>query len=81
MKYLLVLAVVLLGVWLWRSNRQTEREDAVQRKPRKGSQSQPDIMVACLQCGTHLPHSEAVHGRRGDYCCAEHQQLREGSQA
>jgi uncharacterized protein len=36
-------------------------------------------MVACLQCGTHLPESEAVQGRQGAYCSTEHRQLREGA--
>ena len=29
-------------------------------------------MVACLHCGLHLPHSEAVAGTRGPYCSAAH---------
>jgi uncharacterized protein len=32
-------------------------------------------MVACAQCGLHLPKSEALPGTRGDwYCCKEHRQ-------
>jgi uncharacterized protein len=32
-------------------------------------------MVACLQCGTHLPEAEAVKGQRGAYCSQEHRLL------
>ena len=35
-------------------------------------------MVACLQCGTHLPETEAVRGQQGAYCCEAHQRQREG---
>jgi len=34
-------------------------------------------MVACLQCGAHLPENEAIKGVRGAYCCAEHRALHE----
>ena len=36
-------------------------------------------MIACAQCGMHLPEHEAVTGRRGLYCCHEHRrQCEEG---
>ncbi|MEZ5704393.1 MAG: hypothetical protein R3E56_03050 [Burkholderiaceae bacterium] len=38
-------------------------------------------MVACQHCGTHLPESEAVLGRRGSYCCVEHRQQHESASA
>jgi len=79
MKYLLVLAVVLVAVYVWRNNRLTADEDAAKAAARKKPKLRaPTIMVACLECGTHLPESEAVKGRQGAYCCAEHRQQREG---
>lgn len=80
MKYLLVLAVVLVAYWVWRNNRLTDDADAkppsTKKKPKL---RQPTVMVACLQCGTHLPEGEAVQGRQGAYCSAEHRQLLEGA--
>jgi uncharacterized protein len=74
MKLLLLLAVVLLVAWLWRARRTT---------PTRGRQApppaapQPQDMVACALCGTHLPQTEAVTGRQGVYCSAEHRQRAE----
>lgn len=79
MKYLLVLAVVWVAFWVWRNNRLNDDTNA-QRPParKKPTLRKPTVMVACLYCGTHLPESEAVPGREGAYCSAEHQRLREG---
>ncbi|MDM7948709.1 PP0621 family protein [Hydrogenophaga sp.] len=77
MKYLLVIAVVLVAFYVWRSGRQAER-DASAPPPRKPL-PKPGIMVACEQCGTHLPENESISGRLGPYCCAEHKAQREGS--
>lgn len=80
MKYLLVLAVVWVAFWVWRNNRLKDNSPA-QRPPtpQKPALRQPTVMVACLHCGTHLPEGEAVQGRQGAYCCADHQRLSEGS--
>ncbi|MFN3496348.1 MAG: PP0621 family protein [Hydrogenophaga sp.] len=80
MKYLLVLAVVMVAFWVWRNNRLTDDSDA-SREPirKKRAPGRPAVMVACLHCGTHLPESESVPGRQGAYCSIEHRQLREGS--
>jgi uncharacterized protein len=76
MKYLLVIAVVLVAFYVWRSGRQAERAAPPPRA--KKPLPPPGIMVACVQCGTHLPESEAVRGRLGPYCCSEHREQREG---
>lgn len=78
MKLLLVLAVVLLGVWLWRSGRGSPSSGG-QAKPPSASTppAPPQDMVACALCGLHVPRSEAVEGRQGRYCCSEHRQRAE----
>ena len=79
MKFLLVLAVLVIAVWVWRNNRQATSDSA---KPRPAKPpSLPLPMVACLQCGTHLPQTDAVQGRRGSYCCTEHRQQHERESA
>ena len=48
MKYLLVLAVVLVAFWVWRNNRLPPRSDAPERpaSPKPPAPSVPDEMVA-----------------------------------
>ena len=79
MKYLLVLAVLIVAIHIWRNNRQAESDTARRKAPSRPALPVP--MVACLQCGTHLPESEAVRGPRGSYCCPEHRQQHERSGA
>jgi len=75
MKFLLVLAVVMVAFWVWRNNRLTDRDDT--RAPAPRTPQRPAIMVACAQCGMHLPENEAVSGGQGGYCCNEHRRQRE----
>lgn len=73
MKFLLVISVVLVAFWIWRNNRQNERKDDA---PPSARPQQPTArMVACSHCGTHVPESERLTGRKGVYCCAEHRRL------
>lgn len=84
MKYLLVLAVVVVAVYVWRNNRRIERQEreaAAPPRPAPRAAGQPIAMVACRACGTHLPQDEAVAGRQGSYCSAEHRQRIEGPSA
>lgn len=69
MKYLVLLAVLVVAYMLWRSGRQ----------PRGGSgatpraEGKPQDMVRCATCGVHLPRSEALGGANGlQYCSQEH---------
>jgi len=75
MKFLLFLLIVLLATWLWRSGRRNtgDSDRPAPPPPPPG----PQEMVRCTLCGTHLPHSEAIVGRTGIYCCPEHRQTAE----
>lgn len=74
MKVLLVLVAILIGVWLFRSNRKAPS------KPKRTA-AQPNTaqleMVRCLHCDVHLPKSDAVAGRQGTYCSLEHRKRAE----
>lgn len=70
MKYLLVLIVVMVGIWIWRSNRAEEKSESRRARPRK-EQSTVD-MVGCDVCGVHCPREDVVVGRKGMYCCIQH---------
>ena len=72
MKFLLVLIVVMVGVWIWRSNRAAERaEEDNSRRPR-GKPAGAIDMGRCDLCGMHCPGDDLVKGRRGAYCSTEH---------
>ena len=56
MKYLIVLIVVFVGVWVWRSNRIAINKDKQENFERETErQSAKKTMVACAHCGVHLP--------------------------
>lgn len=74
MKLALLIGVVLLGAWFWRSGRGASTEGSVKRKAPLAPQSE---MIRCLHCAVHLPSAEAQHGRLGPYCTTEHRQLAE----
>jgi uncharacterized protein len=71
MKYLVVLAVVLVVLWFLRNNR---RADAAQgSRSSDGVAAQPEDMVQCPTCSVRLPRTDALPGPDGQlYCCAEH---------
>ena len=70
MKYLLVLAIVLVAVWLWRNNR---REGKQPPPAAKAPLPAPQDMVRCPVCSVHLPRTDALAGPDGRlYCCQEH---------
>ena len=70
MKYLLLLAAVLLCCFLVRASFRRKREE----RSRKADAARSEDMVRCAQCGIHLPRGESLMVRGQTYCCAEHQQ-------
>lgn len=74
MKFLLLLAFVLLVVWLLRSGRRRTDASAADTP---SAPPGPQEMVRCAHCGVHLPHGDALVGRIGLYCSPEHRQLAE----
>ena len=73
MKYLLVILLILVVFWLWRSSRQAEKPAAQPRPPGKPAPADKELteMVACGICHVHLPKSEALIGRDGGVYCSE----------
>lgn len=68
-RLLLILAVVLAGVWLWRSNRASDPR--LHRETPK-AEPLPLDMVRCALCSVHFPSGDGVQGKNGCYCSAEH---------
>lgn len=78
MKFLLVIAVVLIGFYVWRNNRDAEkRDDARSRRPDDRALPEPQDMVRCPVCAVHLPRSDASVGKKGLYCSDEHRDTSE----
>lgn len=73
MKALLMLAILLAVVWLWRHR----GSNAAANPNAKAKTLAPQDMLRCHQCGMHFPGSEAITGQQGSYCCAEHLHLSE----
>ena len=72
MKFLMLLAILLFGIWLWRSN----REASVKSKDTAGKPA-PMAMVGCSLCAVHVLEIDALRGKKGFYCCQEHRQRAE----
>lgn len=71
MKAMLVLAVIFVVAWIWRSARSAPNSST---NPSTKSSALPVSidMLACLHCGVHVVDNEAVMGKRGAYCSAGH---------
>ncbi len=70
MKYLLVLGVVVLVLWLMLARRPRPPS------PRGGGTTpgpaQPQAMVVCAHCGVHLPRGDALLGSGQTFCSVAH---------
>ncbi|MDH3460671.1 MAG: PP0621 family protein [Burkholderiaceae bacterium] len=72
MKYLLLVVVVFAVLWLARSGgRVLSKRESVQRASRPPHEE----VVACAQCGIHLPRSETLPGRGAVFCCEAHRSI------
>ncbi len=75
MKYLLWALVIYL-LWRWYETRKLKQDAADPPPATAASASDPEAvekMVACAECGIHLPLSEALPGpQQLHYCCDAH---------
>lgn len=74
MKYLLIIAIALVVVWLWRSGRPSlpRSTPAGRGRGKPAADKQAIEMVACGVCHVHLPRSDALPGPNGFYCSEAH---------
>ena len=75
MKYLVLLAVLVIAYLVWRNNRIERRQSSPPPAARPGG---PQEMVSCAQCGLHLPQPDAVRGGDGRFYCSQEHRLRAG---
>ncbi|MCU0813337.1 MAG: hypothetical protein MUC32_03090 [Burkholderiaceae bacterium] len=68
MKYLVVIGVIAVVLWLMFGRRPRIRAERTKAK------AQPSLegMVQCAHCGVHLPRSEALRADGHSYCSAAH---------
>ena len=71
MKFLLLLVVIAVALYVFKSRQRTERQ--APRKPRSATPAAPAPMLSCARCGVHLPASEAALDAEGRaFCSAAH---------
>ena len=68
-KFLVLILVVAVVLWLMSSRRSSVREK------RRAAPRAPEAMIACAHCGVHLPRSDAVEGRDGQLFCGNAHRL------
>ena len=72
MKFLLIVALVLVVFWVWKSGRRVLPGKG-EAPPAAKPEGKPQDMVRCQVCAVHLPRTDAVTGQDGRiYCSAEH---------
>lgn len=72
MKFLVLIAVLLVAFWFWRAARESARGEPP-RGPAAPKAEPPRLeMVRCAICGLHLPESDAVRAQAVYYCSVEH---------
>ena len=67
-KIVLFLIAVFVLLWLLRGARGAGPQRAGQAR----EAATPRAIVACAQCGVHLPSDEALPGRGGVFCSEAH---------
>jgi len=77
MKILIFLIAVVLLLWLLK--RSIRRPPPPSPKPRDAA-GDVKPMLACAQCGVHLPRDEALPGRGGVFCGDAHRTAFEKAQ-
>jgi uncharacterized protein len=74
MRFLLIFLVVLVVAWRWRVWRESRLRE---RQKSQGPKPVTVGMVACHDCGVHVPSGDAVSGSLGHYCSNAHRLKRE----
>lgn len=73
MKYLLVLLVVGIGLWMLLRPRARSGDTAPRQRRRRGDEA--ETMVECAHCGLHVPHRDAVVDAAGRPFCTDAHRL------
>jgi len=77
-KFLLVLLVVGVGLWMLLARLRgpgSGAKDSDAARPTKPGDTEPVEMVVCAHCGVHLPATDALALGTRLYCSDAHRQL------
>ena len=69
MKFVLLIVIALVVLWLLRGGR---RQAPPAAPPATPADPQREAIVACAQCGLMLPVGETLPGRGGVFCSEAH---------
>jgi len=75
LKILLVVAVILFGIWLFKKDRRPPPPTKPTTSGKTPAPARALPILPCSHCGTHTDAREMVHGQLGVYCSAAHCQL------
>jgi uncharacterized protein len=73
MKFLLLLVVIGVALWLFKSRSRVQGPAAPPLRPGKAPAATP--MLVCVHCGVHLPQTDAVMDPAGRPFCSEAHRL------
>ena len=71
-RQLLIIALLIAGIWLFRRLQRRFAENRLQRLRKKPIYQET---VRCAHCGTHLLRSKAINGSKQDFFCNEAHKL------
>lgn len=74
MKFVLVVLVVVVGLWMLLS-RTRRRVDPPAPAPKEPGRTEVAPMLACAHCGVHLPRPDAVFDADGRAFCSDAHRL------
>lgn len=74
-KYLLVLLVVGLGLWMLVKRLRSDGESPGKPPAKPAAPAAPVAMVECAHCGLHLPVADALPEGSRLYCSDGHRRL------
>ena len=72
MKFLLLIVLVLIVIWVMRAGPRMNLPKAPPTPPAPPPHKDEELMLSCAQCGLHLPKGEALPGRGGVFCGEAH---------
>jgi uncharacterized protein len=75
MKFLLVLLVVGVGLWMLTARLRGPGAGGDKPRPRRPPDGKPVEMVECAHCGVHLPAADALPEGSRLYCSDAHRRL------
>lgn len=81
MKYVVIILVVLVVLWLLSRSRSRTQVGDDKPATKRNETAAVEDMVTCAHCQVHLPKSEALPGPGGYYCDAAHRAAHEAKEA